>query len=71
MHGCSATAPLTTIHLRRRSQDEQKFAQWFKVLINKLSGIPNAGGNGNAESSRGQALAMEGTREEELNSLIV
>ena len=39
--------------------------------INKLSGIPNAGGNGNAESSRGQALAMEGTREEELNSLIV
>jgi hypothetical protein len=31
MHSFSSTAPLTIVHLLRLSQDEQKFAQWFKV----------------------------------------
>jgi hypothetical protein len=33
VHSFSSTAPLTIVHLLRLSQDEQKFAQWFKVEL--------------------------------------
>jgi hypothetical protein len=35
MHSFSSTALLTIVHLGRLSQDEQKFAQWFKQCVCK------------------------------------